>query len=195
MKLDEAKDKLLSLKDQEKYVAMVQTAGVITSLLETKGVKPIVVGGLSVDIYTQNDYATRDIDFVADGFQVITEILLDVGFEKDGRHFYHREIEVAVEFPDNFLAGDPDKVVRLQISPDTYINIISIEDIIMDRLRSHCLNNNEEDEIWGFRLLLANISRLDVDYMFRTCEVAKESNVLSQWLAKLEEAPVAAGEE
>jgi hypothetical protein len=184
--LEQAKQQILELKDVPKYQAMISTAGIITKLLEEKGINPIVVGGLSVDIYTQHDYATRDIDFVSDGYSVISELLLNLGFHKDGRHFYHKEIEVAVEIPDNYLAGDINKVIRLQISEETYINIISIEDIIMDRLRSHCLNDNEEDEIWGFRLLLSNINRLDVSYMFDICEVVKERQTLARWINEIQ---------
>lgn len=195
MVIDEAKHKLLELIDVEKYDAMVKTAAIITTLLEKQGISPIVVGGLSVDIYTQHDYATRDIDFVSDGYHIISELLLSLGFVKDGRHFYHEIIEVAVEIPDNYLAGDPNKVIKLQITNDTHINIIAIEDIIMDRLRSHCLNNNEEDEIWGFRLLLANFERLDIEYMRQSCEVTKEEKVLTKWISEIESVAIAAGRE
>ncbi|WGG47667.1 hypothetical protein [Rossellomorea sp. DA94] len=174
---------------------MLNTAAIITSLLEQEGIQPIVVGGFSVDIYTQNEYATRDIDFVSDGYHIISDILTKLEFVKDGRHFYHKEIEVAIEIPDNYLAGDESKIIRLQISKDTHINIISIEDIIMDRLRSHCLNNNEEDELWGFRLLTANINRLDIPYMFETCEVRKEKEVLDQWISEVKSIEIAASAE
>jgi hypothetical protein len=63
-RIEKAKKELLALIGVEKYRAMIETAAVITELLDTTNHKPIIVGGLSVEIYTQSDYSTRDIDFV-----------------------------------------------------------------------------------------------------------------------------------
>jgi len=49
--LYKARQQLLFLKDKPKYEAMVTTAAIITKLLEAQGIKPIIVGGLSVEIY------------------------------------------------------------------------------------------------------------------------------------------------
>src|SRR5699024_1622195 len=110
----------------DKYDTMIKTAAIITKMLEKHNIKPIVVGGLSVEIYTQRDYSTRDIDFVSDGFTII----------KEGRHFYRVENEVAVEIPDNHLEGDINKVIKVNIDKELYLYLISLEDIIIDRLRA-----------------------------------------------------------
>ncbi|GAA0442129.1 hypothetical protein GCM10008983_19020 [Lentibacillus halophilus] len=108
MNIEEAKSKLYSLNNEPKHEKMLGAAAIITKLLEKENIRPIVVGGLSVEIYTQQEYATRDIDFVSDGYDIIQEL----GFSKKGRIFYHDAIEIAVEIPDNYLAGSMDRLVR-----------------------------------------------------------------------------------
>jgi len=88
MKIGEAKRRLSSLNRGNKYETMIKTASIITKMLEKYNIKPIIVGGLSVEIYTQGDFSTRDIDFVSDGFSIIEKLLLSLEFIKDGRHYY-----------------------------------------------------------------------------------------------------------
>ncbi|WP_049662164.1 DUF6036 family nucleotidyltransferase [Bacillus sp. FJAT-27231] len=66
---------------------MLKTAAILTKLLVERRVKPIIVGGLSVTIYTQNHYTTRDIDMVSDEYETIVNILGQLDFKKDSRHF------------------------------------------------------------------------------------------------------------
>lgn len=96
MEITDARKYLNTLDKDDKYDTMIKTAAIITKMLEKHNVKPIVVGGLSVEIYTQSDYSTRDIDFVSDGFTIIEEVLHSLDFIKEGRHFYRIENEVAV---------------------------------------------------------------------------------------------------
>lgn len=77
---------------------MIYTASVVTQLLAPFGIKPIIVGGLSVEIYTQQEYATRDIDFVSDGYQKITDILFSLDFKKEGRHFIGMILKLPLRF-------------------------------------------------------------------------------------------------
>lgn len=127
---------LEEVKYKSKYEAMLLTASVITKLLEEKNIQPVIVGGLSVEIYTQSEYTTRDIDFVSDGYHIIEDILFLLKFKKEGRHFYREDIEIAIEVPDSKLAGSKDKIVKVEIEEDRYVYVISVEDIILDRLRA-----------------------------------------------------------
>lgn len=62
-----------------------------------------------VEIHTQSDYTTRDIDFIADGYHIIEDILFALDFQKEGRHFYREDIEIVIEIPDSHFAGNEDK--------------------------------------------------------------------------------------
>ncbi|PWE74349.1 hypothetical protein B1R38_06075 [Bacillus cereus] len=174
-----------------KYEAMVNTAAIITKLLEENDdIQPIVVGGLSVEIYTQREYATRDIDFVSDGYEKISVLLSSLGFVKDGRHFYHPKIEIAIEIPDSCLAGDYNKVVKVMLDEDKYVYLISIEDIILDRLRAAVWWKSEQDSLWGFKLLAGNQDVVDFDYIDKNFESEEEKIEFDTWLEALKEPSV-----
>jgi predicted nucleotidyltransferase len=185
MNIYQAKEKLNQLRDKSKYETMLYTASIITQLLDEHNIKPVIVGGLSVEIYTQQEYATRDIDFVSDGYHIIQDILFSLGFQKEGKNFYHSDIEIAVEVPDNYLAGSYEKVVRVEINDEHYVYLISIEDIILDRLRAGVHWKSEEDQIWAFRLLSSNYQSLDLEYLRNSTETREELDLLNEWVELL----------
>ena len=170
MNIEQAKLRLKEIESFKKYEAMIHTASIITQLLAKYNIKPIIVGGLSVEIYTQNDYVTRDIDFVSDGHQIIEDVLFSLDFKKEGKNYYHSGIEIAVEIPGNDLAGSYDKVSKVNIDNENYVYLISIEDIILDRLRAAVHWNSEQDSIWGFRLLVQHFEQVDLDYLRQNTE-------------------------
>lgn len=186
MNTSEAKRYLKSLDKDNKYEAMIKTAAVITKMLAEHNIKPVVVGGLSVEIYTQNDYTTRDIDFVSDGFAIIEELLIKLDFIKKDRHFYRSDIEVAIEIPDSYLEGDMDKVNKVNVGDGIFIYLISIEDIIIDRLRAMIHWKSEEDGIWGFKLLINNFESIDISYILNNLNVNQEIEEFNDWLTRIE---------
>ncbi|MED4610255.1 hypothetical protein P9248_01310 [Bacillus subtilis] len=188
MQLEVARKIIEEQKFEKKYEAMINTASVITKLLEKDNITPIIVGGLSVEIYTENDYTTRDIDFVSDGRHKIEEVLFSLGFRKEGtKDFVHDEIEISVEIPDNFLAGDYEKIVKMKITDELYVYVISIEDIILDRLRAATAWKSREDSRWGFELLSRNVDDVDVEYLYDNLEAPVEKVELDLWFDTIEQ--------
>jgi hypothetical protein len=179
--------KIEKLRDAPKYESMIRTASIITKLLEQYDIKPIVVGGLSVEIYTQNDYSTRDIDFVSEDFDKIRDTLFQLGFKRDTRHFYHEELEIAIEIPSSNLAGDYERVLKVEIDKedDLYVYLISIEDIILDRLRATVHWKSQEDAKWGFKMLSSNLDDVDLEYLYERLDTVTEKIELDQWLFEL----------
>lgn len=164
---------------------MIQVSSIITQCLDTFDIKPVIVGGLSVDIYTKGDYATRDIDFVSTGYEKINSVLSELGFIKENRHFYHNDLEVAVEIPSNQLAGDFDRINKVNISEDNFVYVISLEDIIIDRLKGFVNWQSSEDGYWGFLLLSSNYTSIDITYLKSCTETKAEATVLDSWIKKL----------
>ncbi|WP_166626766.1 hypothetical protein [Jeotgalicoccus sp. S0W5] len=84
--ISEAKVDLDNIAEDEKlFDCMIKVASIITSLLEGKVKQsdmPIIVGGLSLEIYTESQYTTDDIDLVTSAYNIIEDNLLEIGFKK-----------------------------------------------------------------------------------------------------------------
>lgn len=182
--IQEVKKELLSLKNEEKFERMLFTAAILTNLLKQYDIKPIIVGGLSVEIYTLNQYTTQDIDFVLDGREKAGEILFALGFEKVGKEWIHSEIGVSIEIHDSNLAGDYDKVTEIPVK-DKVVHVIGIEDIILDRLRAAVRWRSGEDREWGYRLLYMYHENLNLQYIRNHFENQEEESEFNQWLDQL----------
>ena len=103
-------DKLVLLSKHER---MIEVVALLTERLKSDGILPIIVGGLSVEIYTRGNYTTYDIHLIADGRIKIDEILVgELGFKKEGRAWYHSNLEISIEIPSNYLEGSEDKVIE-----------------------------------------------------------------------------------
>jgi len=50
------KQELEKIKNKPKFHKMIEFASLLTEYFEEQGIKPVVVGGLSVEIYTRSDY-------------------------------------------------------------------------------------------------------------------------------------------
>lgn len=84
-------------------------AAIVSQKLSDAGIQAVLAGGAVVSIYTENEYESKDLDFIT-GTQnkKIGEVLKDIGFEKDGgRHFSHPKTEYFLEFPPTpLMIGD-----------------------------------------------------------------------------------------
>ncbi|QKY68817.1 hypothetical protein [Lentibacillus sp. CBA3610] len=181
--IEEAKSKIDSLKEKPKFEKMVQTTAILTSLFERENLKPIIVGGLAVEIYTRSEYTTLDIDIIFSQYGIADKYLKLLGFVSEGRHWYHKELLISVEIPNDMLEdADDTKVTELLLDNGLHVYVIGIEDIILDRLRACVHWQSSSDCEWGKRLFSIHFKRLDLDYLKDTAEKDQTLNVLKQWL-------------
>lgn len=97
--IEQFKTEMAQLAGKGRYEIMTETAAMFTALIEPHGIIPVVVGGLAVEIYTRGQYTTLDIDLVMHRRELAGEIFAGLGFLPEGRHWYHPELEVAIEIP------------------------------------------------------------------------------------------------
>lgn len=179
--LEEARIALLELESESKFNQMLYTAAILTDVLLQEGIKPIIVVGMSVEIYTLSGYTTQDVDFVLNEYEKASSVLNNLGFKKVGRSWVHPILGVSLEIPSNELTGDYDKVTELVVG-EQKVYLIGIEDIILDRLRSALHWKSGVDREWGYRLLLMYLEEVDVDYINSNFQDISEKNEFELWL-------------
>jgi len=185
--IDKALLEMEKLKSKSKFEKMLLFTSIFTELLEEYNIKPIIVGGLSVEIYTRNDYTTVDIDLVLSGRDKANEILQKLGFEKLGKDWYHEDLEIALEIPDNVLDGSYEKVLILNLPNNKKVYVIGIEDILADRLRACVHWKSTADCEWGYRLLFIHYQDIDIEYLIEKSKKEQTYSELNKWLNTYEE--------
>lgn len=116
--IENAKEQLKQLADQSKFEKMVHVSAILTSLLHGYQIKPIIVGGLAVEIYTRSEYTTSDIDLVSDGRDIIDHLLVQLDFKREGRHWMHKDLLVSIEIPSNRLEdANENRIVQFNFPP------------------------------------------------------------------------------
>lgn len=160
---------------------------VLTAALKPMGIKPILVGGRALEFYTLGGYATKDMDLVINGREQAKEVLAALGFlRRPGeRHWYHEELDLAVEIPDEVLAGSPDKVVAVEIN-GLEAFIIGIEDLIVDRLAAAKFWQSPADLQWAAKLLALHAGEIDRQYLEEAARRKGVDDVLAQASAQSE---------
>lgn len=183
------KNRLYQLSNEkDRFLKNLKAVGCLTVLMQKIGIKPVIVGGYAVELYTAGSYTTLDVDLVLKGSESAGVLLEALGFKKERgmRHWYHEELSLPIEIPDSVLAGSMDKLTRVEID-DLYVLIIGVEDLILDRLRAAVYWQSEEDKRWALTLLVSQWGEIDFPYL-HTEALKEPSGDVSQllWLLKKE---------
>jgi hypothetical protein len=162
---EESKTQLSALHGKTNFEKMIGTVGILSELLGENR-RPVIVGGLAVEIYTRNEYTTVDIDLILSDREKANEIFLWLGFYKQGRHWFHPTLLVSVEIPNFVLEdADPKRVLELILPSEKKIYVIGLEDIILDRLRACIHWKSNSDCEWAQRLFFLHKPNLDISYL------------------------------
>lgn len=137
----------------------------LTRRLLPEGIRPILVGGTAVELYTAGAYATADMDIVVADRSRAAQALADMGFQPHGRHWFHPEWEAAVEIPDTEQAGDYHRLLELELSDGNVVFCIGIEDLVIDRLNAAVHWQSAEDRRWAKELLREHAAQVDYSYL------------------------------
>ena len=131
-----------------KQTTREELAAMVVKTLEFKNIPAVLVGGSVVSIYTNNEYASKDLDFIspADHKEIVTA-MSEIGFTPKGKDFYHPTCQFTVEFPGRVLTiGDMEPITaegELKVN-DVTIKLYSPTQCIMDRLAWFYFNNDRQ---------------------------------------------------
>ncbi|MEC5424541.1 hypothetical protein QGM71_13655 [Virgibacillus sp. C22-A2] len=193
IQLNELKREFTKLIHLPMHERMLELCGLLTAYFQNDNINPIIVGGFSVEIYTRNNYTTYDIDLITDGREKFNSLLTnELGFKKEGRSWYHEELELAIEIPSNFLEGNIEKVMRVELESGRCISVIGIEDIIIHRLESAIATHPDhpdwtDDFEWAermFEIHKSDTNIMDTDYLLKASSEARVENIIRKWMKK-----------
>ncbi|MCL5104695.1 MAG: hypothetical protein M1133_11370 [Armatimonadetes bacterium] len=185
--IDELKERLARAAEIEDTLdRRLWVLAIITEYLAPKGVRPILVGGAAVEFYTAGGYATLDIDVIAD-VRILGPAMLELGFQKAGRHWTRSDIDIALEAPSEALEADPSRIVEMDMK-GSKVYVIGVEDLIIDRLNAYVHWKSDEDGRWATHLLVENGDAIDWDYLNGRAEQERCADGLRKILEKNPEA-------
>lgn len=104
---------------------------------------PVLVGGGAVEMFSSSAIATGDFDIATAWQEVFEAVLRDLGFVKPSgpgkatRGWIHPDLMLGFEVVSRTLLGglaDRDRVYLIDLGEDGIAAIISVEDIIADRM-------------------------------------------------------------
>lgn len=116
-----------------------ELAAIVASHLAQHDIEAVLVGGLAVEIYTDNRYLTRDIDMVNINYtkaEKLHAVMKELGFYKKGRIYISDTTDITIEFPSAPLSIGDEIIHRWDVIEigSRKIAILHAEDVVKDRL-------------------------------------------------------------
>ena len=138
----------------------------ITALLKKKGKNlPILIGGCALSYYSREVYFTADIDLAYSDRESLNEVLLSLGFQREGRYWFNEELGIAVEAPADILIDEEAPLEIVEFEEGLNCRILGVEDLIIDRMNA-CKHWKSESDCEMVELLIARYWQdLDWDYL------------------------------
>jgi hypothetical protein len=110
--------------DEQQLARLLGVAALLRSVL---GTDAVVVGGVAEMYWTRLPYHPTDLDVCTPLGPDYEQRLGAAGFVRDGRHWWHEQHGVAVEFPESQADGDP---ARFEEAHGALI--LGVSDLYMD---------------------------------------------------------------
>lgn len=172
-------------REHDELKRKLKFVGLLSEILAPEGIVPVLVGGTALEFYTFGGYATSDVDIVVSGRKKAAEVLEEIGFQREGRHWYNEEMDVAVEIPDKALAGSLEKTVTVSIDGKK-VRVIGPEDLLVDRLAAAKFWKVQGDLDWAVSLLLLHRDKIDREYLEKAAAKEDVSDTLAEVLKRYE---------
>ncbi|GGX41732.1 nucleotidyltransferase [Saccharospirillum salsuginis] len=163
--------------------SIIELAAIVAEHLERHGIDVVLVGGLAVEIYTDNLYLTKDIDMVNTNYQTpkkMNPALAELGFHKEGRIYVNDTTDITLEFPPGPLAVGNTLISVDQITRvgEGQIPILGIKDVIKDRLAAYIHWGDQQSLIQALAMMLKHDIEPNTFQEFCTQEGASASYTL-----------------
>lgn len=132
-----------------------ELGALVCETLESCGISAVLTGGSCVSVWTRNEFASLDLDFIALGLHSNVEIaraLAAIGFARHAdnpRYFQHPDTDFSLEFPPGpLMVGDEhisDRNVDQYATELGVLRLLSPTDSIKDRLPGYYYFRDEQN--------------------------------------------------
>ena len=130
--------------------------------------RPVLVGGAAVELYTGSGITTGDFDLATGRQDAFEEELQRVGFVKaTTRGWVHPDLTLGFEVVSSTLLdgmAERERVRRITLEPDGTIEVLSVEDMIADRVGQYA-SGTARDRLDQARALFALFPDVDRAYL------------------------------
>lgn len=127
-----------------------EIGSVVYEILRSKGIYVVLTGGSCMEIYTNSDYSSYDLDFIANPAiksEQVIKAMLDAGFKKtNNRYFKHPDNEYYVEFPTGPVSlGNEEPKIHNELKTRVgTLKLLTPTNCVKDRLCAYIYHNGEE---------------------------------------------------
>jgi len=138
----------------------------LTKLFIEKNLKPpVIIGGTALTWFSREMYATMDVDLACSNRKIVDEFLTNLSFKKEGRYWYHKELDIVIEIPTSNLAGEEAPLEEIEIFPGLNCFVLGLEDLIVDRLNAAVHWSSKIDSEMCRQLLKKYDKEIDWNYL------------------------------
>jgi hypothetical protein len=110
----------------------IEVAAILGEALRRVGQEVVLVGGAAVELYTEGEVSTADLDLLAEGGPPLRAVMKALGFASFGKDWIHEPLGLYVEFPRRAL-GPSEQSILLRVN-ERSLRVVSREDLLVDRL-------------------------------------------------------------
>lgn len=164
---------------QDSVKRRLGVVAILTEALKKYAIRPVIVGGFAVELWTMGKYATLDIDLIAEGIAEYGFVLRELGFKNNGGVWLYPETDIIVEFPKPPLDGDYERVQALNFE-DLQFYVLGIEDIILDRISAAKYWQDLSSKEWAIYLMAAHYDKIEWSYCEQMAAEKQVSDLLQE---------------
>ena len=165
-------------------------AAVVCAALDRHGVRAVLCGGAVVSIYSNNAFESFDLDFVLPGLSSsVAPAMLELGFQKQGRHWRHADSRYWVEFPPGPVQVG-DSIVRdftTRVTAGGTLRLLAPTECVMDRLAGFFHWN--DPQCLEQAVAVARAQEIDLDRIRARCKRERVEARLAEFTARLDREP------
>lgn len=162
------------------------TASIVYEILKSKGIEVILTGGSCMEIYTNSNYSSYDLDFIANPSiksEQVKNAMIEAGFEKKDRYFKHPDNDYYVEFPTGPVSlghEEPKEHNELKTHVGT-LKLLTPTNCIKDRLCAYLYHGGEE--CFSQAIAVAHKNEIDKENLLKWA--AKECSEMQETVNEL----------